>query len=973
MGPGRGAVLQLLRASFTFLVCGNAALSPANSSEGCADRADVGKVASHAKIVKRGTPSNSIGTKVSEPFFVIGNQMFNLMDAFHVWRPSDPSFGHALIPDRDLASLQRPGLPRWRLPAQVSRLLLSSTDSYPDQLQCGLEVEGNLMLLDLEKNENLVTFLKNIYFYQQDGELVTEDIGNQIHCQYQGKVRGIPGSRVAISICSGLRGMISLAANLTYEVTSGKEGIHYVRRTQDVENHHGKCVVIQPPKIQRTHTLTLHSEKAEHLLRRKRDVLSETKYIELALVVDNSLFQRYNSSMKTVKNRMMDLANQVDYFFRPLNVRIAVVGIEIWSIKNEIAIDKNPNKTLNRFLDWRRQILLPRLQHDNAQLITAGTFEGATLGTTFQSSMCSRDHSGGINVDHLVSVLGISSTIAHNLGHNLGFNHDSKERKCRCDIEPRLGGCIMEPLTGFLPGQTFSNCSIQDLSTSLQHGGGMCLFNVPAPQRLSGWPRCGNLYVEKGEECDCGLLDECKDPCCNASTCKLAFGAECSSDGVCCENCKFRSAGSVCREPFGECDLPEHCNGSSPLCPANVFIQNGNTCQQGEAFCYNGICITSEMQCQALWGPNGTRADDICFSSFNKQGDKYGNCGQRSDGSYIACDDQDVHCGKIQCRGGSNRPLLGSNIEIINMRVRVNKTDIPCRKTYINFGNDVVNHSLVMPGTACGKNKACINNKCQDVSLFGVVDCQKKCNKHGVCNSNENCHCDPGWAPPDCKVAGNGGSLDSGPVLLRKANHRSSVTLLVFFLFILPVAVLCLLLVWHRRRKQKICWGSSAFQKGPSRPQSRRVRETCIVHFTEVTSVDDLQENRTMASDWNNSTREQVLPLRYQWMQNNDIPITPPFHKVSCRPAPPSKPLPPDPVLRSSQMNIHTRPPPPQKPLPSDPPSRPLSGTTLQCEPDMNVVPANGASAGLVPARRAPPPPSARGCHPTTSEPGVFV
>ncbi|XP_028649920.2 disintegrin and metalloproteinase domain-containing protein 15 isoform X2 [Erpetoichthys calabaricus] len=930
MGPGRAAVLQLLRASFALLVCGNAALSPANSSEGFADRADVGKVASHAESVKSGTPSNSIGTKVSEPFFVIGDQMFNRMDAFH--------------------------------------------DSYPDQLQCGLEVDGNLMLLDLEKNENLVTFLKNIYFYQPDGELVTEDTGNQMHCQYQGKVRGIPGSRVAVSICSGLRGMISLAANLTYEVTSGKEGIHYVRRTQDVENHHGKCVVIQPPKIHRTHTLTLLSEKAEHLLRRKRDVLSETKYIELALVVDNSLFQRYNSSMKTVKNRMMDLANQVDYFFRPLNVRIALVGIEIWSIKNEITIDKNPNKTLNRFLDWRRQILLPRLEHDNAQLITAGTFEGATLGTTFQSSMCSIDHSGGINVDHLVSVLGISSTVAHNLGHNLGFNHDSKERKCQCDIEPRLGGCIMEPLTGFLPGQTFSRCSIQDLSTSLQNGGGMCLFNVPAPQRLSGWPRCGNLYVEKGEDCDCGLLDECKDPCCNASTCKLAFGAECSSNGVCCENCKFRSAGSVCREHFGECDLPEYCNGSSPLCPANVFIQNGNTCQQGEAFCYNGICITNEMQCQVLWGPNATRADDICFSSFNKQGDKYGNCGQRSDGSYIACDDQDVHCGKIQCRGGSNRPLLGSNVEIINMKVRVNKTDIRCRKTYINFGNDVVNHSLVMSGTACGKNKACINNKCQDVSLFGVVDCQKKCNKHGVCNSNENCHCDPGWAPPDCRVAGNGGSLDSGPVLQRKENHRSSVTLLVFFLFILPVAVLCLLLVWHRRRKEKICWGSSAFQKGPSRPQSR-----------------------TMASDWNNSTREQVQPLRYQWMQNNDIPLTPPFHKVSSRPAPPSKPLPPDPVLRSSQpevpvrpappskllppdpvskdsqMNIHTRPPPPQKPLPSDPPSRPLSGTTLQCEPDMNAVPANGASAGLVPARRAPPPPSTRDSHPTTSEPGVFV
>lgn len=56
-------------------------------------------------------------------------------------------------------------------------------------------------------------------------------------------------------------------------------------------------------------------------------------------------------------------------FYRPLNVRVALLGLEIWSDQDKILVDKSPTDTLNRFLEWRTRELLPRLRHDNAQLV----------------------------------------------------------------------------------------------------------------------------------------------------------------------------------------------------------------------------------------------------------------------------------------------------------------------------------------------------------------------------------------------------------------------------------------------------------------------------------------------------------------------------------------------------------------------------------------------------------------------------
>uniref|UniRef100_A0A7N8WRX8 ADAM metallopeptidase domain 19a n=1 Tax=Mastacembelus armatus TaxID=205130 RepID=A0A7N8WRX8_9TELE len=474
-------------------------------------------------------------------------------------------------------------------------------------------------------------------------------------------------------------------------------------------------------------------------------------------------FKRQNKDYEKTKTRIMEIANYVDKFYRALNIRVPLIGLEVWTDRDQCIITEEPNATLWSFLQWRQK-LKSRKKHDNAQLLTGIIFKGTTIGMAPLEGMCSLENSGGINVDHSELSIGAAATMAHEIGHNFGMSHDHDG--CCVEATAEQGGCVMAAATGHPFPRVFSHCSKRDLDSYFQKGGGMCLYNMPNMKDLVGGKKCGNGFVEDGEECDCGEPDECTNDCCNANNCTLKEEAQCAH-GVCCEGCKLKQAGTMCRGPAGACDLPEYCTGASPYCPANVYLLDGSSCQYGLAYCYNGMCLTHEQQCLQLWGYGARPAHDACFEDVNAAGNAFGNCGKDEHGNYMKCEKSDAKCGKIQCHSAAKKPK-GTNAVSIDTTIKTDGIEVKCRGTYVystqDGQGDLPDPGLVMTGTKCGEGKVCRDRQCQNASFTELETCIARCHGNGVCNSNGNCHCNRGFAPPFCDKPGLGGSVDSGPI-----------------------------------------------------------------------------------------------------------------------------------------------------------------------------------------------------------------
>ncbi|XP_047218918.1 disintegrin and metalloproteinase domain-containing protein 10 [Girardinichthys multiradiatus] len=363
------------------------------------------------------------------------------------------------------------------------------------------------------------------------------------------------------------------------------------------------------------------------ILRKKRAAGREKNTCQLFIQTDHLFFKYYGTREAVIAQisshvKAIDSIYQTTDFMGIRNIGFMVKRIRINTTDDER--DKSnpfrfPNIGVEKFLELNSE-----QNHDDyclAYVFTDRDFDDGVLGLAWvgapsgsSGGICEKNkkysderrkslNTGIITVQNYASHVPpkVSHiTFAHEIGHNFGSPHDSGSECTPGESVDRnkkeLGNYVMyaRATSGDkINNNKFSICSIRNISAVLLKKRDSCFVE-------SGQPICGNGLVEKGEECDCGYSDQCKDPCCyNANEqeekrCKLQPGKVCSpSQGPCCTpECSFKGSSDKCRLA-SECALEGWCNGRTALCPASTPKDNLTSCHADTQVCFNGVCSGS--------------------------------------------------------------------------------------------------------------------------------------------------------------------------------------------------------------------------------------------------------------------------------------------------------------------------------------------------------------------------------------------
>uniref|UniRef100_M3XVX0 ADAM metallopeptidase domain 7 n=1 Tax=Mustela putorius furo TaxID=9669 RepID=M3XVX0_MUSPF len=598
-----------------------------------------------------------------------------------------------------------------------------------EELLYELKLTRKTLILHLLRSREFLASNYSETYYSARGEVITSYPSTMDHCFYQGSIIHEFDSSASISTCNGLRGFFRVYDQryLIEPVKYSDEGQHlvfrYNPRMQYAANY--SCTEFN-------FTRTNDSKDIKIMEDFKRKNVHKEKYVELFIVADYNVYHRNNHPHSKLRNRIWGMANFVNMIYKTLDIHVTLVGLEMWTNGDKIDIDSNIENTLLRFSTWQEIILKKRKNFDHVILLSGKWLYIHAQGTSYSEGICLPYYSSSVVKDLLPDLNVVASRIAHQLGHNLGMKHD--DYPCTCNFER----CVMDR-GGSIPALKFSKCNRIQYLRHLKDYNPTCMFNIPFSDKSNNHPHCGNKKLDEGEECDCGPVQECTNPCCDANKCMLKPGFSCA-EGECCEACKqMKKSGSICRPAKDECDFPEVCTGYSSACPNDKFQVNGFPCKNAKGYCFMGKCPTRDDQCSQFFDNEKGESSDLCYE-MNKKGNRFGYC-KNKENRLIPCEEKNIKCGKIHCSRGQHLSLPGK--EKINHLKKTSKLNVTTEcKTFILYQNSK-DLGLVAPGTKCGDGLVCSNGECVELEkVYNSTNCSSQCDEKAVDNHELECQCE---------------------------------------------------------------------------------------------------------------------------------------------------------------------------------------------------------------------------------------
>lgn len=665
------------------------------------------------------------------------------------------------------------------------RLAAQGAKAKKDEISYAIKAAARDYVIRLKPSKHLLAENLPIFTYNSKGERVESHPYMPNECYYQGYIEGILDSLAVLRTCLGLTGLLKIGAR-TY-------GIEPLQNSPAFQHLLYPSEESQPIFSSFKMGVGRRKNEAKNLQDRQTRVMYNylqyedfPKYIELYIVVDKNVFDQEANNVSRVQTVVLDVVNIADATFEALKTHIVLVGLEIWTEKNLIDISTDITEVLQNFNKWRTTSMVNRTVYDTAFLFLQQTFKNV-FGKSYHSAICEPHFSAGIQVYLQNQSTRFARGFSHELASHIGLGHDDSH--CVCG---ESASCIMH--TYHASVNRFSNCSILNFIELHEQGLLHCLLNVP--NIPSKFQLCGNGVLDKGEECDCGGPNTCiHDPCCNPD-CRLKRNVICGI-GKCCQKCMLAPKGDVCRAKVSECDLPEYCDGKSAQCPKDLYVQDGTPCGKYSSYCYKKRCWNYDFLCHRIFKGQSKTAPESCYLGLNTLGTSYGNCGSDpSRKEYLKCHPKDSMCGRIHCVNVNSVPDLNHMVVHKNL-VRGTlcwSVSHPGEIHHQDIGS-------VPNGIMCDPYKVCINRTCIPKALLNSsCDPRKTCQNRGVCNNLHKCHCNSGWAPPNCKHWGAGGSIDGGFPVIAWGNSLAKYvlgTVIPFSMLIIAAILVILPKAWE--------------------------------------------------------------------------------------------------------------------------------------------------------------------------------